>query len=366
MQITKGLAPNSRDYWRIVLALAAKDVIEALKNKTTLTMILGLALMMLTVQALPLLLQLDDRPRLAIYDGAQSGVADELRRERTVQVLELRTAAGALTAAQESSGPLLAVLLPADWENRAGALAVDGYVAHWVRAQAVDELVTQGEAALTAVTHRPVTIHAQTAYPTPENGGHTTMVALGLVLAILLITTTLVPYLILDEKTAHTLDALRVSPASMNQILLGKGLAGMVYGLLAAAVLLAFNLALVNLWGLMLLAVLLLVLLGVGLGLLVGTLVENEGAMQLWIGLLALVLMGPLLLVFTNSSRVPGWLQPVLAWLPTTAAYTLMRLSFAEVWSVAQIWLPVTAVLLAVALVFAAAGWRLRRWDAGW
>lgn len=54
----------------------------------------------------------------------------------------------------------------------------------------------------------------------------------------------------------------------MNQILLGNGLAGVVLGLLAAAVLLGFNLALVNLWGL-LLAVLSTVFVGVGLGLLV-------------------------------------------------------------------------------------------------
>lgn len=358
-------APVSRDYWRIVLALAAKDILEALKNKTTLTMILGLALMMLTVQALPLLLQLDERPRVAIYDGAQSSIADELRRERTLQVVELRTAADALTAAQESSAPLLAVLLPADWENLAGALAVDGYVAHWVRAQAVADLVTQAEAAITAVTHRPVTIDAQTAYPTPESGGYATMVAMGLVLGILLITTILVPYLILEEKTAHTLDALRVSPASMNQMLLGKGLAGMVYGLLAAAVLLAFNLTLVNLWGLMLLAALALALFGVGLGLLIGTLIENEGTMQMWISFLAIALMFPLILVFVDSQRLPDWFWSVLAWLPSTAAYNLVRLSFGEAWSVSQVWLPVTAVSLAIALVFGLAGWRLRRWDAG-
>lgn len=364
MPFTKRLAPAAWDYWRIVLALAAKDIIDALKNKTTLTMILGLGMMMLTVEALPLLLKLDDRPRVAIYDAARSGVADELRREGVVRVLEMRSAADALATAQEASGPLVAVLLPPGWENGTAALTVAGYRAHWIGPQSANQIITQAEQALTAVTARPITIETQIVYPTLENGGYTFMVALGLVLATTLITTILVPYLILEEKTSHTLDVLRVSPASTSQVLLGKGLAGVVYGVLAATVLLAFNLSMVNLWGLMLTAVLALVLFGVGLGLLVGTLVENEGAVQMWIALLVAVLMFPLMMVFVDSSRLPGWVQSLMAWLPTIAAFDLVRLSFGNVWPVALVWSKVTAVLLAVGAVFAAAGWRLRTWEA--
>lgn len=350
-------------YWRIVLALAAKDIVEAVKNKTTLTVLLGLAFMMLTVEALPLLLKLDERPRLAIYDAARSGVADELRRGGAVQVAELRHAADAVTAAQETSAPLLAVTLPADWESASGPLALDGYLAHWIRPPAAEQLVGQVEEALTAVTGRPAAITPQTVYPSLESGGRAIMVALGLTLATILITTILVPYLILDEKTSHTLDALRVSPASLYQIVLGKGLAGAVYGALATAVLLAFNLSLVTNWGLFLLSALGLILFGVGLGLLVGTMVENEGTVQMWSGLLAILFVFPLMLVFVGSSRLPEWVTAVLAWLPTTAAFNLLRLSFGNVWLPELVWPKVTAVLLAVGLVFALAGWRLRAWE---
>ena len=101
----------------IVLALAIKDIVDAIKNKTTLTMLVGLGLMILTVQALPLLLKFDDRPRVAIYDAARSGVADELRRDRAVQVSEMRSKEEARIRAQEASGPLLAVALPEDLES---------------------------------------------------------------------------------------------------------------------------------------------------------------------------------------------------------------------------------------------------------
>lgn len=364
MELSKRLAFSTWEYWRVVLTLAAKDTVEAFKNKTTLTMILGLVMMMVTVEALPLLLKLDDRPRLAIYDAARTGLADTLRQQGAVQVLEMRSEADLLAAAREASGPLTAVSLPSNWPDSSGPLQIQGYFGHWLSGRTQEQLVAEVAQGLTAVTHRQITIQPQTVYPSLENGGHSLMVALGLVLAIMLITSIVVPYLILDEKTAHTLELLRVSPASMNQILLGKGLAGVVLGLLAAAVLLGFNLALVNLWGLMLLAVLSTVFVGVGLGLLVGTWVESEGSVQLLVSLLAIVLMFPLLLVFARNNPLPEWLQQVLAWLPSTAAFELMRLSFGNDGSLALVMPRVTAVLLAMVLVFAAAAWRLHNWEA--
>jgi ABC-2 type transport system permease protein len=363
MQLTTHLSPANWNYWRIVLALASKDIVDAIKNKTTLTMVLGLALMLLTVQALPLLLQLDNRPRVAIYDTARSGVADSVRQEGQVQVLEVRSAEDARTSAVEASAPLLSIVLPADWESGSGTLTVGGYIAHSVRPAPASELVADAEEALSTVARRPITIQAETVYPTLDDGGHTVMVAFGLVLATTMITTILVPYLILEEKTAHTLEALRVSPASVNQVLLGKALAGMVYGLLAATVLLAFNVSLVSSWSLMLLAVLALVLIGVSTGLLVGTLVENEGAVQMWIALLVLLLVFPLLIVYVGSSRLPAWVLQLAAWLPATAAFDLVRLSFGSGGPAAQVWPRLAAVLLAVLVVFAATAWRLRTWE---
>ncbi|MFZ0545498.1 MAG: ABC transporter permease [Candidatus Promineifilaceae bacterium] len=363
MHLANHLSPSSWDYWRIVLALAAKDIIDALKNKTTLTVILGLGMMMLTVEALPILFSLDNRPHIAIYDAGRSGVADELRREGSIRVSELRSEADTLASAQEASSEIVAVTLPADWESATGNLTIQGYVAHWVGDKKAQSLTAQAAQALTAVTGHPITIETQVVYPTLENGGHTIMVSLGLILATVLVTAILVPYLILEEKTTHTLDLLRVSPATITQVLLGKGLAGSVYGILAAAVLLLFNLSLVNLWGLMIPAVLAIVLIGVGLGLLVGTIVENEGSVQMWVMLLVIILVSPLFIVFVNDSRLPSWVQQIAAWLPTTASFDLMRLSYGNVWTASQVFPKFAAVYLAVFLIFAASAWRLRTWE---
>ena len=364
MNATRAITPATKEYWRIVLALAAKDIVDALKNKTTLTLLLGLGLMMLTVQALPLLLKLDDRPRIAIYDGSRTSLADELRDGGDVRVLEMRTAEDALAVTREASTPMVSVSLPSGWEGSSGPLVVDGYMANWIGPEAARQLVAQAEQSLGAFTGRPVTIEVQRLYPTLTSRGHTMMVALGLVLATVLTTTILVPYLILEEKTTHTLDVLRTSPASITQVLVGKGLAGMVYGLLAAAVLLAFNVALVNLWGLMVVTILAVVMFGVALGLLVGTLVENEGAVQMWVALLVVLLMFPLMLTFFNSNRLPAWVQEATAWLPTTAAFQLARISFGNILPLAQVLPRLAVILVAVVVVFAATGWRLRRLEA--
>jgi ABC-type transport system involved in multi-copper enzyme maturation permease subunit len=321
-------------------------------------------MVILTVQALPLMLKLDDRPRVAIYDGARSGLADQLRRQRALQVYEMRSAGDARDMAPEASGPLLALTLPDDWESAVGPLQLQGYLAHWINPDAAGRLVDETERALAAATGRQITIQTQIVYPTLENGGHNVMVATGLVLTTVLITAILVPHLILEEKTNHTLELLRVSPVSAGQLVMGKGLAGLVYGVSAAAVLLAFNLAMVNHWGLVLPALLGVILFGVGLGLLVGTLANNEGTMQMWIGLLAVLLLFPLMLSFVNVDRLPDLARQILAWLPTTAAFELIRLSFGNTFPASLIWPKLLVLLVAVLLVFGAAGWRLRAWEA--
>jgi ABC-type polysaccharide/polyol phosphate export permease len=364
MELSRRLRPAKWEYWRVILALAGKDIVDAIKNRTSLMILVGLGLMILTVQALPLMLKMDDRPRVAIYDADRSGLADQLRLDGSLQVFEMRTAEEAQDMAPEASSPLLALTLPDGWQSASGPLQLQGNLAYWIKPGAASQMVSAAESALTAATGRQVVIQPQMVYPTPENRGHLLMLASGLVLATVLTTAILVPHLILEEKTSHTLELLRVSPVSASQLLIGKGLAGLVYGALAGAVLLAFNLGMVNQWGLMLPALLGAILFGVGLGLLAGILASNEGTMQMWIGLLAFLLMFSTLVSFVNLSRLPEWVQQILAWLPTTAAFELIRISFGNTFPAALIWPRLLVLLAAVLLVFGAAGWRLRAWEA--
>ena len=77
---------------RIVGAIAAKDVIDAIKNRTTLSLALAMVMMMLGAQALPFLVSLSATPRLVIYDEGTSGLAERLREAGYYQVSEVDVA----------------------------------------------------------------------------------------------------------------------------------------------------------------------------------------------------------------------------------------------------------------------------------
>jgi ABC-2 type transport system permease protein len=342
--------------------LAAKDIVEAIRNKTTLTVLLGLSLMMLTVQALPLLLGLDDRPRLVLSDAERTELADVLRENDDIVVRELRNEADAVSAARQTSGKLLAVVLPSGWNDESGPLSVAGYYVHWLGSSKAAEMATASQEALSEATGRTVSVEATALYPSPDSRGRELMVSIGLVLAIILVTSILVPYLFLDEKSAHTLEVLHVSPASPTQVVMGKGLAGLVYGAIAAFVLLAFNASMVLAWPLMIATVLGGALLGVGIGLFVGLFVENEGTVQLWVGALSMVFMVPLILVFSGAD-VPEWLRSVMSWLPTSAMFSLFRAAFGSEWPSSAVARDLALLMGSVLLVHVVVVWRLRRWE---
>ena len=63
---------------RVIWAVAAKDVVDALKNKTTISVIIGMFLMMLSAQAFPFIMKLAAIPRMIVYDAGSSRLVAEL------------------------------------------------------------------------------------------------------------------------------------------------------------------------------------------------------------------------------------------------------------------------------------------------
>ncbi|MDJ0755046.1 MAG: ABC transporter permease [Ardenticatenaceae bacterium] len=363
MTSLKQITHHPPGYWRRVLILASKDIVDAFKNKTILTIFLGLSFMILSVQALPLLLQIDDRPTVAIYDPARTRVSDLLRREGMVQINELRRETQLLDVARSTSGTLLAVNLTENWPETSGPLTVEGYIAHWIPPETAAAAKRQAETALAEVIGRPVEITVQQVYPTPESGGHTIMMGLGFVIAVTMVTSIVVPSLLIEEKTAHTLEMLRVSPLTEGQIVLGKGTAGFVFGLVAAVTLLLFNWRMVRFWDVMIMAVAAGTLFGVSLGLLMGMLVKDESAMQQWIGLLSVLLLAPLMTVFVDSSRLPDWLMQLIERLPPVALFELVRMALYEERLLAETLANCGLILAPSALLLGFVIWQLQRWE---
>ncbi len=337
---------------RVIGAIAAKDIADAIRNKNVLTVILGVAMLVLTSRALPLLLTLDGALRVAVYEAGDSGLVQALRGDDGLAVSRARSQAELERMLAEGIEFAFGLVIPAGFDQAGGEARLAAYTMHWSEPAEVQEQVALLEEKVSAVTGRPVHIdvEGQVLYPDPEAGGQLDMIIIALVIAIIVISMVAVPLLILEEKEARTMDALLVSPATAGQVVAGKALAGLVYGLVAAAVVLAFSASVVVLWGVALLAILAGVVFAVALGLLMGSLFDNQQNLYVWTGLSMVLLLVPMFVASFGGTGLPKTIQAIAGWTPTVALSDLLHASFART-AALDVILPNLAVLLLGGLV---------------
>jgi ABC-2 type transport system permease protein len=234
----------------------------------------------------------------------------------------------------EGRGAALGVLIPANFDETVGELTaagLEGYVASWADPSDVESALNAFEEQFSAGLDRPVRVAVENViHPDLETNGQPGTVALTLVIATTLITIIVVPHLVIEEKENKTMDLLLVSPASTNQVVLGKALAGFVYGLTASTVVLLVNPRMVDNWWLVALTILVGVVFAVALGLLLGLLFDNLENLNFWTGLLFLLLIMPLILVNFTSPKWPESIQILFTWMPTVAMSQIVRASFSD------------------------------------
>ena len=354
---------------RIIWAIALKDIVDALKNRTTLTIMLGTALLVLSSQALPLLLQLQDLPKAYAVDPGESASLEVLTEERSSfrvyrspsqQVMENDLA--------EAPDVRLGLVIPEDFDQLVESsepIELQGFIVHWASQEKLIELVSFFEGQFRDRIGVPVKIQVQgnAVYPPPDAGGFLTMVSLALVLVITTLGIILAPFLMIEEKETHTIEALLVSPARYTQVVAGKAIAGTFYCLVAAAVVLLINHGLIAQWALVILVVISGSLFAVSLGLLIGTLFDNATTMNMWGGLLIAVLIVPMVFSTTVGPNFPPLIQAFLPWLPSLAMANLVRFSFAADVFPLPILLNLGRLTAFTLLLFALVVWRLHQLD---
>lgn len=318
---------------RIVWAIAAKDMVDAIKSRMTISVIAGVVMMMLTSQAFPFLLGLSDIAQVVVYDAGHSRLVDELRESDRYRLLPAESRREMDEILLSLNTDVLGLTVPADFDDvldSQGTAELEGYVV-WAARSAADELKSEMEAFLKEQLGRPVTLHVEgnLVYPPADGAGRIGMIASVLVLVLVSMGGFIVPYLIFEEKQTHTMEALLVSPASVSQIVMGKALAGMFYCLTAAAVALAFNRAVVVNWGLAIAATVCGALLVIAVGLVIGSLFQTAQEMSVWIAIPVAALLLPTMLVMIDA-HLPAWLAAVVPWLPTVALAEAFMLSFSD------------------------------------
>lgn len=182
------------------------------------------------------------------------------------------------------------------------------------------------------------------------------MLPMLLILTFGMIGAFVVPLLIVEEKEKRTLDFLLSSPASLNEIIAGKALTGVVYTLLIAGVLLGINRQFIQNWPLTLLTSVLGLLFVVGVGLLIGSLLKNTMQVNTWAGLILIVLLAPSF----PSIAISTWFDSAMRFIPTHYLTEALKLSMAGSAS-SQLWMYLAVLSGCTIIVFFAAAWALHR-----
>jgi ABC-2 type transport system permease protein len=361
----------NNSYLRIVSAIAAKDIADALKNKTTLANIILVFFIMIVYKWLPSLYTPSDTD-LLVYDAGHSRLVSELENS---PLFELHRVAS-LPELKEKMGDgdiELALAIPEDFNRRldAGERAelvpseraeLDAYVL-WPNRSAADDLQADFEGRFAKLLGQPVSINVQGAiHHAPDSMGPIRMVSITLTIMMTFMGIFTVPYLMFEERQSKTIDALLVSPASISQIVLGKALAGLFYALTASAAALAFNRVYVIHWDWAIAATLCGALLAVGLGLALGVLFQNQQQMKAGMFIPLTILLGPVFL----SGIDPILPQAFRTWspyIPTVSLTLVFRYACSNGATLAQVWSRLGIVLGGALLVLALVAYKVRRLD---
>lgn len=354
-------------WFRIVWAITAKDLWDALKNKNTLAILATVMLMVAFYKYLPVLAAGARPTYLLLYDPGQSSLGLDLEAGGVFKAVSYRTYDLMITKLTEGDTPELGVVIPADYDAIVAAGGVPelaGYVMRWVTPPEAAGLKRALEAHILELTGVPaqVRLAAEPVQLRPNSKGYNVTPALALMFSLIMIGITFVPHLMIEEKRTKTLDALLVSPAGPGQVTAAKALTGLIYGLLTAAVVFAFFANLIVQWPLAALAAAAGALFMVSVGLVLGTLVENRQQLMIWAWVAVLPVLAPAIIILLEE-LMPAGVVAVSRWLPAAAIFQMFSTACTDQGAF-LLWGPWLGLLLLWTVPFlAAVVWLVRRAD---
>lgn len=359
---------GSRRGLRIVWAIAAKDMRDALQNKLVLSIMLGALIMVASNSLLPLLLKLQNQPAAIAYDEGRSTILRGLTASEEFRFGIRDTLEEMERIVIELPGAPLGLVIPADFDQRAGrdeVIEIEGRVVHWADPDMVAQWVDFFEQKFSQASWSTVKINlvSDALYPSVETGGQPMMISILLAIGMLTIGIALVPLLMVEEKEAHTFDALLVSPASLSQVVSGKALAGAFYALVMVLIIILLNMKLFVHWEVLFLATLSGIGFAVAIGLLVGVLSDSPTTAGLWGTFLLILLILPVASQLFDSTNWSPLIQFILAWSPGTMIMNLYHSSMMGVLSLTQLLPKLLGLAVWIGLIYILVWWFIRRAD---
>jgi ABC-2 type transport system permease protein len=355
------LADNLNITWTI----ASKDIVDALRNKVVVSMIIMLSIMLLVPKMLPLIFE-QSQTVLPVYDMGNSSLVEELRNNHDISVQRLYSEQELHTALCGAVYPLIGVRIPADFDHRLAAgkrVEFQGYVC-WSKRYQVSELQPKLEEMLSQALDLPATVHIKgnIAYPPSSGVLSLSLATINSVLMILMMGIFLVPSLLFEEKETKTMQALLVSPASIGQVVIGKALAGSFYILVTAVMIFAISWADVIHWHMVMLFVIVGGIFSVAVGLLLGSFYEKQQDMVGWMTAILLLLVGAIVVKMLGV-ELPVLVESILPWVPSVALAEIYRAAFSETVPVTRVLTDLLIVLSVSLPLYALVIWKVRRSD---
>jgi ABC-2 type transport system permease protein len=356
-----------RSSLRVIMAIAIKDIVDAVKNKSILSQLFTVAFIIVLYQFLPAFESGGALPRLVLYDAGSSKWVEELEGSDTFDVVVTDSQPAMEAYVEDMDIVVLGLVLPSDFDvqnSNGQQIKLEGYVVHWASDSRVAETKAFFEEELGALVGHSIRIQTDgnVVYTKPDSRGLGLLVSLSTVLVLVVAGCFIVPLLMLEEKQSKTLEALLVSPASPETVVLGKALSGSIYCLIASGAVLALNHNLVNQWGLALLGTFLGVAFCVGVGLLLGSIFEVKQQLTIW-GFIAINILGIPLFISMMDKILPAGVITIVNLIPTVALMKVFRISFSSSapWNVLR---PELAIILGgTVLILAAVIWVVQRSD---
>lgn len=351
--------------WRVILAIARKDVVDAVKNLHILSAILLPVALSLLLRLVFPSLESESTLTVAVYDADGSRLVAGLRESDQVELLEVPSEDRLEEEIEENAVGGLAV--PSGFDAAVEAGQRPGLTVYLNQRRtgyerlALRRLVEQQVWAL--VKEEPpvevtwTTVGAQPSLQSDLDFDRY-LLAMFLVMALSMTGTFMVPVLLVEEKERHTLQALLVSPARPAEVVAGKALTGLLYSLLISGLLLGLNGGLAGDWPVTILALLLGALFNVEVGLLMGGFFRTTVQVNTWASLIMLGLMAP---SWFTVLAPPAPVARILRLIPTYYLTQTLSLSLAGEASLAQAGGHLAVVLGCAIAAFAAVVWTLRR-----
>jgi ABC-2 type transport system permease protein len=316
----------------IIWAIGSKDLVDAIKNRTILGIIVTALIFVILYRFLPQYEASAELPRLGLYDkGHSEWVSDwDIQPEFVVMEMASRDETERYVAGQ--SIPVLGLVLPIDFDktiSSTGGMVLEGYMAHWLSEEDVESTISFFERQLSESVGQPLTVDLTPVYSRSDSRGYPWMAGTAILFTITMGGMYVIPHLMLEEKQTRTIDTLLVSPATYTELVAGKALAGGILTGIGGLIAFAVNSVLIQHWWVAILALASGTLFVVAAGLLLGSVVESKQQLTLGGFLIMAIMLAPGILSIL-SGLLNDVILTALRWTPSLSLLNLARSSFSE------------------------------------